>query len=117
MPPSTKDALLASIVSPTRRAVSGEIAFASTNTPSNGGRARASSSAACGGQIEKTTSQRSVSASIEPASSSPASAARVRVSSLRPVETQSTECPASHSAAPNAAPISPGWRTPTTVMA
>ena len=39
-----------------RRAVAGEIAFASTKSPSNGPTERATSSAACGGQTESTTS-------------------------------------------------------------
>ena len=89
----------------------------STKIPSNDGSDSASSSAAWGGQIESTTSQRVTSAWREPASSSPAAEARTRVASLRPCETQSTECPASRSTAPNAAPISPGCRIPTTLTA
>ena len=117
IPPSTKEAPRAATVLPIRRAVSGAIAFASTNVPVNGGSARATSSAAWGGQTETMTSQPAASASSDPASSSPAAVARSRVSSLRPVETHCTVCPASCSTAPNAAPISPGCRMPTTVMA
>ena len=108
MPPSTKR----STTAPTRAAVAGDTAFASTKMPANGGSDSASSSAACGGTTEKTTSLRATSAATVPASVKPASA---RAASPRsaPSDAQSTSCPAACSAAPIAAPISPGWRRPT----
>ena len=39
------------------------------------------------------------------------------VPSLRPLEAQSTSAPPARSAAPTAAPISPGWSSPTRVTA
>ena len=44
-------------------------------------------------------------------------AARARDASLRPSDAQSTSCPAATSAFPIAAPISPGWRSPTITLA
>ena len=73
---------------------------------------RATSRAACGGQIEKTTSLRATS-TTEPASSSPAASARARVSSLRPSDAQTTRTPCPRRTAPTAAPISPGCSRPT----
>ena len=102
MPPSTKR----STVAPTRRAVSGETAFASTKIPRNGGSDSASSIAAWGGTTESTASHRATSSATVPASVSPA--ARARVASLRPADAHSTSWPAACSAAASAAPISPG---------
>ena len=55
--------------------------------------ARATSSAACGGQIESRISQRRQSSPTSPASSSPAARARSAVAALRPAEAQSTVSP------------------------
>ena len=98
MPPSTHSPAR----SPTSSAVAGEIALQSTNS----GPRTTFPSAACGGQMESTTSTpSSVSAAV-----SPASAARRAVVSLRPAGSHSTAWPARTSSAPTAAPISPGCR-------
>jgi len=107
MPPSTKRPTAA----PTHAAVAGETAFASTKTPENGGSDSTSSSAAWGGTTENTTSLRATSSSTVAASVK--SPARARVASLPPADAHSTSCPVARSAAPIAAPISPGCRSPT----
>ena len=73
--------------------------------------ARATSSAACGGQTETMTSERAA-ISAHPHPSSPASAARSLVAALRPSGTHSTRCPAPARHFPIAAPISPGCSSP-----
>ena len=102
MPPSTKRGWIAAISA----ARIGEIAFASTYTPSKPSTARATSSAACGGQIERISSASAASRSTVTASRNVA--ARVRVASLRPSDAHSTSCPFACNTRPTAAPISPG---------
>ena len=76
-----------------------------------GARSRATSSAACGGQMERISSASAASASTEPASRN--AAARSRVAALRPSDAQITSCPPATRAAPIAEPISPGCSRPT----
>src|SRR5436190_16221230 len=81
--------------------------------PSKATTERATSSAACGGQIDRITSLRSANSVAVPASSK--TAARAEVSALRPSEAQSTCRPAPRKASPTAEPISPGWSSPITI--
>src|SRR5215471_4405787 len=76
---------------------------------------RATSSAACGGQIDKITGQRATMAGRSAPDSSAASARPV-LARLRPVGSHSTVCPAETRQPPTAAPISPGCSSPTLAM-
>src|SRR5262245_465848 len=60
------------------------------------------------------TSARCASSSTLPTSSRPAVVARAAVASERPDDAQSTSIPRCRNTAPTAAPISPGWISPTT---
>src|SRR5580704_6160547 len=99
------------------------MALASTQTPVKpvAATARAVSSAACGGQTERTTSARRARSAVWPAASgpaaavSPATAARAWVAGPRPAGTHSTWYPRPVRQAATAAPISPGCSSPISV--
>src|SRR5215211_1915151 len=84
--------------------------------PSNPSTDASTSRAACGGQTETITSARRASSAAEATSSTPAASARPTVAPLRPSEVHRTAVPAPRSAAPIAAPISPGCRSPTVAI-
>jgi hypothetical protein len=106
MPPSTQ---LSPRTAPMARAVAGETAFASITSARLPASERATSNAACGGQMDRITCTSSkCSVACRPASS-----ARRAVAALRPDGLQSTWCPRSTRSAPTAAPISPGCSRPT----
>src|SRR2546426_12657495 len=78
---------------------------------------RARSTAACGGQTERTTWLAATTAASPFMSSSPAAAARSRVWGLRPSEAQSTRRPLARAEAPTMLPMSPGCRRPIVELA
>src|SRR5215467_13712132 len=78
--------------------------------------ARATSSAACGGQTERITSACPDISPAEPTSRIPAAAARSAVAGLRPADAHSTVSPRWLRQPPTAAPISPGCSTPITFL-
>src|SRR5438046_7801721 len=78
---------------------------------------RASASAPCGGHTDSTMSVTPSTRSSAPRSSSPAALARERVAALRPADAQTTRRPRPRRQAPIAAPISPGWRSATVLIA
>src|SRR5205823_6666356 len=88
--------------------------FASTKMPRNPATERATSSAACGGQTDKTTPARPDISPAVPTSLIPAASARAAVAGLRPADAHSTVSPHWLRQPPTAAPISPGCSTPIT---
>src|SRR2546427_9242957 len=78
---------------------------------------RARSTAAWGGQTERTTWLAATTAASPFMSSSPAAAARSRVWGLRPSEAQSTRRPLARAEAPTMLPMSPGCRRPIVELA
>src|SRR5580693_345087 len=99
------------------------MALASTYTPVKpaSATARATSSAACGGQTDRMMSARRARSAAWPAASgpaaavSPAAAARAWVAGPRPAGTHSTWYPRPVRQAATAAPISPGCSSPISV--
>src|SRR5207253_11491331 len=69
--------------------------------------------APCGGTTDRITRLARTTASSVPASSSPISLARARVAALRAADAQRQGIPPATTVVPTAAPISPGWSSPT----
>src|SRR5437667_3290404 len=84
--------------------------------PRNPATERATSSAACGGQTDKTTPARPDISPAVPTSLIPAASARAAVAGLRPADAHSTVSPHWLRQPPTAAPISPGCSTPITFL-
>src|SRR5206468_12409748 len=72
--------------------------------------------APCGGTTDRITRLARTTASSVPASSSPTSRARARVAALRAADAQRQGIPPATTVVPTAAPISPGWSSPTVIL-
>ena len=113
IPPSTKDAPAVVTTRPTSRAVLGETALASTNTPVNPAAATwsATASAACGGQTEKIRSlAAATAATVDTSVNALARAAGLPRRGLPPPRGRRDR--GRRRASPIAAPISPGCSKP-----
>src|SRR5438552_3763204 len=119
MPPSTKRAPPAVMISPTARVVAGAMALPSTNVPPKrvAATSRATSGALAGGHTDRMISLSRASRTSVPTSSSPSASARLRVASPRPADAQTTREPPARAAAATELPISPGCRIPIVVTA
>src|SRR5438445_3078449 len=117
MPPSTKRAPPAVMISPTARVVAGAMALPSTNVPPKrvAATSRATSGALAGGHTDRMISLSRASRTSVPTSSSPSASARLRVASPRPADAQTTREPPARAAAATELPISPGCRIPIVV--